>query len=92
MKKVSIEKAQPVLKIVQAIELIVARRQLDKSFHRDEIEKYFNYLIQGKDTIDPYERRDSGVSDESWTKMINDLNVFLGLKKGDKIEKDIFDF
>ena len=95
MKKLSADKVFPIINIVESIEKIVGRRKLDKSFHRDEVEKYFSYLLQGKDNLDPYERRDAGVDDETWEKLLKDFNDFLGLnKKEDKRidEKNIFDF
>ena len=92
MKKVIPDRAIPVIKMVEAIEAIVNRRKLDKSFHRDEIEKYFSFLIQGKDLIDPYERRDAGISDDQWKKLISDMNKFLGLTgERRQDEKYIFD-
>lgn len=91
MKKVSPERASIVIKVVEAIEAIVTRRKLDKSYHRDEVEKYFTYLIQGKDIIDPYERRDAGISDEQWKVLVLSLNKFLGLTGDKKDEKTIFE-
>ena len=79
MKKIQAEKALPVIKVVEYIEKIINRRRLDKSFHRDEVEKHFNYLLQGKDLIDPYERRDSGIEDKQWEDALAEMYKFLGL-------------
>lgn len=79
MRKISDEKAQIIVKVVDAIEKMIARRQLDKAYHRDEVEFLFFSLIQGKDLLDPYERRDSGVSDDDWKQMVNDMKEVLSL-------------
>jgi hypothetical protein len=92
MKKIAAEKALPVIKVVEYLEKIINRRRLDKAYHRDEVEKHFTYLMQGKNMIDPYERRDAGISDDEWEKVVQEMYKFLGLtgdKKAD--EKNIFD-
>ena len=92
MKKIKAEQALPVIKVVEYIEKLINRRRIDKAYHRDEVEKHFNYLMQGKDMLDPYERRDAGISDEEWQKAVAEMYKFLGLT-GDKKtdEKSIFD-
>lgn len=84
MRKLSDEKSQIIIQVVGAIENIISRRQLDKAFHRDEVEFLFFSLIQGKDLIDPYERRDSGVSDIEWENMVHSMNELLGLTEESK--------
>lgn len=93
MKKIQPEKALPVIKVVEYIEKVVNRRRLDKAYHRDEVEKHFNYLMQGKDMIDPYERRDAGISDDEWQKLVKEMYTFLGLTGDVKTDdKPFFDF
>lgn len=90
MKKVSPQQAGPVIEVVTLIEKIIARRRLDKSFHRDEVEKVFSYLLQGKDTMDAYERRDAGVDDAVWNNSIKTMKEFLNLEKKNGKEASLF--
>ena len=90
MKAANSNLAKPLIDVVETIEKIVSRRKLDKQFHRDEVEKYLAYCLQGQDMIDPYERRDAGVEDENWNSLLNDLKKFIGLEE-DKNEKSVFD-
>lgn len=91
MKIANSNLAKPLIDVVDTIEKIVARRKLDKQFHRDEVEKYLSYCLQGQDPLDPYERRDAGFEDEQWNKLMNDLKKFIGLEE-EKNEKSVFDF
>lgn len=84
MRKLTDEKSQIIIRVVDVIEKMISRRQLDKSYHRDEVEFLFFSLVQGKDLIDPYERRDSGVSDAEWENIINAMNELLGLTEESK--------
>lgn len=47
-------------------ESVLKLRKLDDKHYQDEFEKFFLCLIQGKDVIDDYERRDAGIGDEQW--------------------------
>ena len=87
MIKVSREQAEPIFRLVNMVEKVIARRKLDAEFHRDEVEKYFTYLMQGQDQLNSYERRDAGVSDLEWKKAIEDCMVLLKLepKKHEKL-------
>jgi len=91
MKPANSNLAKPLIDVVETIEKIVSRRKLDKQFHRDEVEKYLAYCLQGQDPVDPYERRDAGVEDVYWDKLMVDLKKFIGLEE-EKNEKSVFDF
>ena len=90
MKKLNKEQTISIIKLVELIEKVVGKRLLDAQFHRDEVEKYFMYILQGKDELDPYQRRDAGVSDEEWELRVKEFKKSLKLEdvKNDKI----FDF
>lgn len=91
MKKITADKALPVIKVVQFLEKIVNRRRLDKAFHRDEVEKHFTYLLQGKNMVDPYERRDAGIGDIEWELAIKEMYQFLGLTGEPSGNENLFD-
>ena len=80
-----------VIKIVEAIESMVNRRKLDKSFHRDEVERIFSSLLQGTDETDAYERRDAGIADEAWAKLVAGLNNYTKLTGEKNKDENIFD-
>lgn len=85
MRSLSNEEIDPLTNLVILIEKIVITKHYDKDHHQDEIEKHLNYLMQGEDKINPYERRRCGVSDELWQKVIKQALFFLNLKE--KYEK-----
>jgi hypothetical protein len=91
MKKITADKALPVIKVVQYLEKIINRRRLDKAFHRDEVEKHFTYLLQGKNMVDPYERRDAGIGDEEWEAALKEMYQFLGLTGDTSGHEKLFD-
>ena len=63
--------SQVIIQILALIERVVTKRSLSRSHHRDEVEKHLMYLLQGRDTLDPYERRAAGVTDEEWSAAIS---------------------
>lgn len=89
MKKIDADKAKPIEVVIKLIEKVVDRRRLDKAFHRDEVEKYFLYLLQGQDKLDPYERRDAGVTDKEWKEAVKHMSQFLSLEKNHE-KMDLF--
>lgn len=59
---------EPVANLLKLLEKVISGRNLDRQHHRDEFEKMFSYLLQGKDMVDAYERRNAGIEDEQWDK------------------------
>jgi len=47
-------------------EKILNQRNLSNNQLKDEFDKFFNCIIQGRDMFNTYERRNAGVSDEDW--------------------------
>lgn len=74
------EEGMAVVRLVAKIEEIVAKRQLNKYFHRVEIEKILFKLFQGEDVLNPYERRET-VDDYEWEALIKDALTFLCLRR-----------
>jgi hypothetical protein len=68
-------KTEPLAKMLKLLETVIKKRKLDRQHHRDEMEKHFTYLCQGKDLLNVYERRNAGITDEEWN------NSFLVFKK-----------
>lgn len=82
------EEISPVIKLAQLIEKVVESRALPKPLHRHAIEEVLFGLIEGKDLLNPYERRQV-VDDEQWKSSIKDALAFLNLRKNyDKIYKN----
>ena len=81
MRLYSTEEIQPVTELMKLIEKVVASRNLEKYHNRTEIEKIFGNLLEGRDTLNPYERRAQGVEDAQWQESIKGSLYFLGLKK-----------
>lgn len=71
---------EPIAKMLRLIERVIKTRELDRQHHRDEFEKHFNYLLQGKDTLNPYERRQAGVTDEEWEAAKEEFKLCLKIK------------
>lgn len=92
MMKVDRTKAVPVIHMVHLIETVVKKRRLDANFHRDEVEKIFSFILQGQDTVNPYERRDAGVEDKIWDEAILACREFLKLEQKKSDTGNIFDF
>lgn len=83
------EELNPVFELSNLIEKIVTSRNLNKYFHRIEIEKILFSLFEGKDKINPYERRECGVDDYVWQETIKKALYFLNLRKSyEKIYKE----
>lgn len=80
MRELSKDENEPVIKLLEALEKIILVRSLDKEFERDELEKYFSYLLQGRDVISPYERRDAGFDDVLWKDLIKQALLHLNLR------------
>lgn len=81
MRSLTNEETEPFLNLVILIEKIVITKHYEKEHHQDEIEKHINYLMQGEDKINPYERRKCGISDEVWQEVIKRALYFLNLKE-----------
>lgn len=60
-------------------EQILHNRNLSKSQLKDEFDKFFNCIIQGRDIFNTYERRNAGVSDEDWDKAKKNFYKSLGM-------------
>lgn len=52
----------------------------DKDDQREEFEKIFNCLIQKKDIVSPYKRRNIGISDDEWIKAFEEFKQVLNEK------------
>lgn len=68
---------EPVAKLLRLLEQVILTRQLDRQHHRDEFEKMLKYLLQGKDMLDVYERRNAGVDDETWESAVTEFKKCL---------------
>jgi len=78
----------PLINLVEKIELVVSKRNLNKYYHRVEIERILFKLFNGEDILNPYERRDSGVDDYVWQNLIHEALMFLNLRGSyDKLYK-----
>ena len=71
---------EAISKMLHMIEKVIKIKDLDRQHHRDEFEKHFSYLIQGKDTINPYERRQAGITDEEWEATKEEFKKCLKIK------------
>lgn len=80
MNPLSEDKRQHIKNLVELIEKVFKYKALDKAHLKDEVEKHFSYICQGKDDLNPYERRDAGIDDETWEKSIDLCREALGLK------------
>lgn len=79
----------PVLELIQLIEKVVESRNLNKYFHRVEVEKILYGFFEGRDKINPYERRENGVDDYIWQEKIKKALYFLNLRKSyEKLYKE----
>lgn len=88
MKKLTVEESKPLIDLVVLIEKIVISKQYEREHHQDEIEKHLNYILQGEDHINPYERRLADIDDLVWQEVIRKALTFLNLKGNyDKIFK-----
>ena len=88
MRQYSDEESKPLIDLVVLIEKVVGSRDLDKYYHREEIEKILFALLEGKDDLNPYERREHGVDDYVWQDKIKQALYFLNLRKSyEKIYK-----
>lgn len=62
-------------------EKIIRNRQLVSQIHlQDEMDKFLNCIMQGKETIQTYERRELGITDEEWDKAKVDFFNAVGKK------------
>jgi hypothetical protein len=52
--------------VLRMVEKVVTLKGLDRQHHRDEVEKYFSFLLQYKDLLDVYDIRKAGISDAEW--------------------------
>lgn len=76
------------VELIVLIEKVVSSRNLDRYFHREEIEKIFFNILDGQDKLNPYDRRDCGIDDDTWHEKIKNALYFLNLRKSyDKIYK-----
>lgn len=81
MRILSAEENKPIVDLVVLIERIVIEKHYSKDHHQDEIEKHLNFIIQGEDKINPYERRRVGIKDEVWQEVIKKALYFLNHKE-----------
>lgn len=81
MRHYTKDEAQPFVDLIKIIEDIVKTRDLHPYLHRIEIEKVLFNLLKGKDILNPYERRNQGVDDDSWENSIKKALYFLNLRK-----------
>lgn len=82
------DEISPITELVELIEKIVQHRQLNKYFHREEIDTIFFGILDGKDKVNVYERRDFGIDDYVWQEKIKNALYFLNLRKSyEKIYK-----
>lgn len=88
MERLSTERRSKVESLLLLIEKVLRSRYQNESYLKDEIEKHFSYIIQGKDDMNPYDRRKSGVTDEDWELKIKECREALNLI-GDDDEKII---
>jgi hypothetical protein len=80
MEKSSTNNIEPLATMLKLLESVIKNRKLDRQHHRDEMEKFFNYLCQGKDLLSVYERRDAQIKDEDWDKAFKDFKAFMNLE------------
>jgi hypothetical protein len=73
------EKKVSLRAILELVEIVVKNRKLSRPHHRDEVEKYLNFLLQGRDLFSPHERRNAGVSDELWDQRLMSFQSTFGL-------------
>lgn len=71
------EKLRPFLVLVERF--LKSKKWINQSQFKDEFDKIFNCIIQGKDVVNAFERRDMGISDEEWDQALRDF--FKGLGK-----------
>lgn len=80
MKTLNTEESKPLVDLVVMIEKIVLSRNFEREQHQDEIEKHFNFIMQGEDHINPYERRLANIDDLIWHEVIKKALTFLNLR------------
>lgn len=73
------EKRASLRAILELVEVVVKNRKLKRPHHRDEVEKYLNFLLQGRDLFSPHERRNAGVSDQLWNQRLSEFKNTFGL-------------
>jgi len=68
LEKLNEEEETQVKTFLQLLELILKNRDSnnDKEVFKNDFLKYFNFLLQGRDEIHAFERRNAGVNDEVW--------------------------
>jgi hypothetical protein len=62
-------------------ERILKERSLTQVQLKDEFDKFFNCIIQGKDIFNTYERRNAGITDEEWDSAKQSFYKSLGMIK-----------
>lgn len=75
------EKKSSLRNILELVEIVVKKRKLSRPHHRDEVEKYLNFLLQGRDVFSPHERRNAGITDESWDDRLSIFQKDFGIIK-----------
>ena len=75
------DKIKRLTDILEMIEIIVSKEKLDSAYHKDEVEKYYLQILQGKDVMNTYQRRDAGISDDKWEKALRELYIYIGIKQ-----------
>lgn len=88
MEKIDDNRKQKVKNLLLLIEKVLKEKFLDEEHLKDEMEKHFSFICQGKDDINPYERRSLGITDKEWQKAISECRRALNLES--KINEKLF--
>ena len=70
------EKLRPFLELVEIF--LSSKKLTNKSHLKDEFDKIINCIIQGKDVVNSFERRNMGISDEQWDSALKDFLEGIG--------------
>lgn len=64
MDEINKEKIKNFIELAEKV--LEKRKSVSITQFQDEVDKFFNCILQGKDIIPTFERRDCGISDEEW--------------------------
>lgn len=73
------EKMKPYLQLV--VKILEHKKIENQSTFKDEFDKIINCIIQGRDVVNAYERREIGITDEIWDDAVT--NFFKGIGKSE---------
>lgn len=82
MNNLSTQETEALRGLLVLVEKILLNREIQSNMREDEFEKYINYFFQGKDILNPYERRNAGIKDEVWEYAKSNFYTTLGIKNG----------